>query len=41
MGIAGPNDSMDWALSGWSEADSNTRVIEVDRSATGEDLFGS
>jgi hypothetical protein len=32
--IAGPNDSMDWAVREWSDDGTNMRDIEVDRSGT-------
>src|SRR3954467_9002401 len=39
--IAGPNDSMDWAVREWSHDGANTRDIEVDRGATAEEVLRS
>lgn len=39
--IAGPNDSMDWAVREWSDDGVNTRDIEVDRSAISDDVLRS
>jgi dihydrofolate reductase len=39
--IAGPNDSMDWAVREWSDDGANTRDIEVDRSAMADELLRS
>jgi dihydrofolate reductase len=39
--IAGPNDSMDWAVREWSDNGTNTRDIEVERSAMADDILRS
>ena len=39
--IAGPDDSMDWAVRQWSEDGAETRDIEVDRSAMADELLRS
>src|SRR5439155_15724324 len=39
--IAGPNDSMDWVVREWSDGGSNTRDIEVERSAIADDVLRS
>ena len=39
--IAGPNDSMDWAVREWSDDGANTRDIEVDRSAMADEVLRS
>jgi dihydrofolate reductase len=39
--IAGPNDSMDWAVREWSDDGTNTRDIEVERSAIADDVLRS
>jgi dihydrofolate reductase len=39
--IAGPNDSMDWAVHEWSDNGTKTREIDVDRSAIADDVLGS
>jgi dihydrofolate reductase len=39
--IAGPDDSMDWAVGEWSDDGSNTRDIEVDRSSVADEVMRS
>jgi dihydrofolate reductase len=39
--IAGPNDSMDWAVREWSDDGTNTRDIEVDRSSIADEVLRS
>lgn len=39
--IAGPDDTMDWAIREWSDEGGNTRAIEVDRSAIADEVMGS
>jgi dihydrofolate reductase len=39
--IAGPNDSMDWAIREWSDDGANTRDIEVGRSSMADDVLQS
>ncbi len=39
--IAGPDNSMDWAVRQWSDEGNNTSDIEVDRSAIAEDVLHS
>jgi dihydrofolate reductase len=39
--IAGPNDSMNWAVREWSDDGTNTRDIEVDRSSIADDVLRS
>jgi dihydrofolate reductase len=39
--IAGPNDSMDWAVREWSDDGTTTRDIEVDRSAIADEVLRS
>lgn len=39
--IAGPDDSMDWAVREWSEDGTNTRDIEVDRSSIADEILAS
>jgi dihydrofolate reductase len=39
--IAGPKDSMDWAVREWSDEGDNTRDIEVDRSAMADEVLRS
>jgi dihydrofolate reductase len=39
--IAGPNDSMDWAVREWSDDGANTRDIDVDRSAIADEVLRS
>ena len=39
--IAGPEDSMDWAVGEWSDEGTNTRDIEVDRSAMADEILSS
>jgi dihydrofolate reductase len=39
--IAGPDDSMDWVVSEWSEDGRATRDIEVDRSSVADDVLRS
>ena len=39
--IAGPNDSMDWAVREWSDGGSTTRDIEVDRSSMADEILRS
>jgi dihydrofolate reductase len=39
--IAGPDDSMDWAVREWSDEGADTRDIEVDRSPIAEEVMGS
>jgi dihydrofolate reductase len=39
--IAGPNDSMDWAVREWSDDGTNTRNIEVDRSSIADEVLRS
>lgn len=39
--IAGPDDTMDWAVREWSDKGANTRDIEVDRSPIAEEVMGS
>jgi dihydrofolate reductase len=39
--IAGPNDSMDWAVREWSDGGTNTRDIEVERSPVADDILRS
>lgn len=36
--IAGPDDSMDWVIGGWSDDGTTTRDIEVDRSSMAEEI---
>jgi hypothetical protein len=37
--IAGPNDSMDWAVAQWSDEGENTRDIDVRRSAVADEVL--
>jgi dihydrofolate reductase len=37
--IAGPDDSMDWAVGQWSEGGENTRDIDVQRSAVADEVL--
>jgi dihydrofolate reductase len=37
--IAGPNDSMDWVVSQWSDGGENTRDINVQRSSVADDVL--
>jgi dihydrofolate reductase len=37
--IAGPNDSMDWAVGQWSDGGENTRDIDVQRSAVADEIL--
>lgn len=37
--IAGPEDSMDWAVAQWSEGGENTRDIEVQRSTLADEVL--
>jgi dihydrofolate reductase len=39
--IAGPDDSMDWAVSEWSDDGTTTRDIEVDRSPIADEVLRS
>jgi dihydrofolate reductase len=39
--IAGPEDSMDWAVRQWSDGGTSTRDIEVERSAIANDVLHS
>jgi dihydrofolate reductase len=39
--IAGPEDSMDWAVREWSDEGANTRDIEVERSTMADDVLRS
>jgi dihydrofolate reductase len=39
--IAGPDDSMDWAIREWSDDGTSTRDIDVDRSAIADDVLSS
>jgi dihydrofolate reductase len=39
--IAGPEDSMDWAVREWSDEGANTRDIEVDRSPIADEVMSS
>ena len=39
--IAGPNDSMDWAVREWRDDGVNTRDIEVERSSIGDEVLRS
>jgi hypothetical protein len=39
--IAGPDDSMNWVVSEWSEDGTTTRDIEVDRSSVADEVLGS
>jgi dihydrofolate reductase len=39
--IAGPNDSMDWAVREWTDDGTNTRDIDVDRSSIADDVLRS
>ena len=39
--IAGPNDSMDWAVGQWSDGGENTRDIDVQRSAVADEVLQS
>jgi len=39
--IAGPDHSMDWAVREWSDDGTNTRDIEVDRSAIADEVLRS
>src|SRR4029450_12197477 len=37
--IAGPNDSMDWAVAQWSDTGEDTRDIDVQRSAVADEVL--
>jgi dihydrofolate reductase len=39
--IAGPNDSMDWVVSEWSDDGTTTRDVEVDRSSLAVEVLQS
>jgi dihydrofolate reductase len=39
--IAGPDDSMDWAVAQWSDDGANTRDIDVQRSALADEVLHS
>jgi len=39
--IAGPNDSMDWVISQWSDSGDNTRDIDVQRSILADEVLQS
>jgi len=39
--IAGPDDSMDWAVGEWSDSGTTTRDIEVDRSSVADEVLHS
>jgi dihydrofolate reductase len=39
--IAGPDDSMDWAVGEWSDDGTNTRDIEVERSTVADEVMHS
>jgi hypothetical protein len=39
--IAGPSDSMDWAVRAWSDDGANTRDIDVDRSSIADEVLRS
>jgi len=39
--IAGPDDSMDWAVGEWSDDGTNTRDIEVERSTVADEVLHS
>jgi dihydrofolate reductase len=39
--IAGPDDSMDWVVSEWSDDGAKTRDIEVDRSSLAQEVLDS
>jgi hypothetical protein len=39
--IAGPDDSMDWAVREWSDEGTGTRDIDIDRSAMADEVLRS